>query len=118
MHDVARAVAEDRVILVLAIDGEAARAALLQAVELLVAEVPAARPLREVPADGADVADLRRADFAGGVGERGKQLRAPRDARRDPRARTAAPMRSPPSGAAAIAASSPFTFTTRSGCAM
>ena len=62
MDDVARAVAEDRVELVLAIDGEAARAALLQAVELLVPEVPAARPLHQVAADGADVADLRRAD--------------------------------------------------------
>jgi len=65
MDDVARAVAEDGVQLVLALDGEAPRAALLQARELLVPVVPAARPLGEVAADGPDVADLRRPDLCG-----------------------------------------------------
>ena len=63
VDDVAGTAAEDRVVLVLAVHGEAARAALLQAVELLVAVVPAARTLVQVAADRADVADLRRADF-------------------------------------------------------
>ena len=74
MNDVAGAIAEDRVELVLAFHREAARAALLQAVELFVAEVPAARPLHDVAADRAHVADLRRADAFGRRDERGKQL--------------------------------------------
>src|SRR5690606_40401243 len=53
------------VVLVLAVDREAPRPALLQARELLVAEVPASRPLQQVAAHRAEVADLRRADFAG-----------------------------------------------------
>ena len=75
MDDVAGTVAEDRVELVLAVHGEAARAALLQAVELLVPEVPAARTLIQVAADGAGVANLRRADFPGGLHERGIESR-------------------------------------------
>ena len=68
MDDVARSVvAEDGVILVLAVHGEAARAALLVADELFVAEVPAARTLVDVAADRALIADLRRADQAGGL---------------------------------------------------
>ena len=51
-------------------DREAGGAALLEADELLVAEVPAARPLIEVAADGALVADLRRADLDGRRGDR------------------------------------------------
>src|SRR5262245_29148737 len=53
MDDVARAVvAEDRVVLVLAGDGKAARTALLEAHEFLVAVVPTARALVDVAADG------------------------------------------------------------------
>ena len=74
MDDVTGAVAEDRVVLVLALDGEAPRAALLQAVELLVAEIPAARPLHDVAADGAHVPNLRRADFIRRGGQRREQL--------------------------------------------
>ena len=51
MHDVAGRVAEDRVKLVL-VDREAARAAFLEAVKLLVAEMQHTRPLHDVPADG------------------------------------------------------------------
>src|SRR5205085_1658299 len=53
MHDEARAAAENGVELVLARDREAGGASLLQAVELLVAEIPAARTLIEIAADGA-----------------------------------------------------------------
>ena len=58
-----RAAAEDGVELVLARRREAGVAALLEADELLVAEVPAARALIQVAADGSLVADLRRAHF-------------------------------------------------------
>ena len=75
MDDVARAAAEDGVVLVLAIHGEAPRAPLLEARELLVAEVPAPRALREVAAYRPGVANLRRADFLGGLHERGVLLR-------------------------------------------
>ena len=85
-------------ILVLAVHGEAARAALLQASELLVAEVPAARTLIEVAADGAGVADLRRADFGRRLGtSAGYILRASAWAASSASV-TAAPIRSPPSG--------------------
>src|SRR5438105_10183598 len=64
MDDVARTVvAEDRVVLILAVDREAARSALLVADELLGAEVPAPRTLVDVAADRPLVANLRRADF-------------------------------------------------------
>ena len=76
MDDVARAVvAEDRVILVLAGRREAAVAALLEADELLVAEVPAPRPLIDVPADRTLVADLRRPDLPRRVDDCGVQFR-------------------------------------------
>src|SRR5439155_18631543 len=65
VNDVAGAfVAEDGMVLILSADREAAVAALFEADELFVAEVPAARPLVEVAADRALIANLRRADFA------------------------------------------------------
>src|SRR5262245_59376609 len=72
MNDVARAlVAEDGVVLVLAVHGKAARSALLEADELLVPEVPAARALVEVAADRSLIANLRCADETGSVEQRG-----------------------------------------------
>src|SRR4029450_7107444 len=66
MNDVARTVvAEDGVVLILAVHGEAARAALLVADELFVAVVPAAGALIDVAADRRLVPDLRRADLDG-----------------------------------------------------
>ena len=52
-------------VLVPALEGEAVGAALLSADDLRVAVVPAARPLAEVPADRADVAELRRRERQG-----------------------------------------------------
>src|SRR5207237_7497269 len=60
MHDRAEVVVEHRVHLVLAVDGEALGAALALATELLLAEVPAARPLREVATQRRGIADLGR----------------------------------------------------------
>ena len=57
------------------VEREAPVAALLEADELLVAEVPAARPLVEVAADGPLVPDLRRADFDRRRRDRGIQPR-------------------------------------------
>ena len=51
MDDRAKAVVEDRVILVLAGNRVAMAAALAQAAELRQAEIPATRPLQEVTAD-------------------------------------------------------------------
>ena len=65
MDDRASAVVEDRVIRVLAVDRVAVAAALAQAAERGGAEVPAARPLQQVAAQGRDMADLR-ARSAGG----------------------------------------------------
>ena len=59
------ALGEDGVIAVLAVEGEALVAALEQAVDVLVAEVPAAVALAQVAAERAHVADLRPADLAG-----------------------------------------------------
>src|SRR4030095_4043771 len=59
----------------LAVHGKAARSALLQARELLVAEIPATWPLIEVAADGPGVANLRRAASLRGLHERGVQAR-------------------------------------------
>jgi len=52
--------ADDRVVAVLAIDGEAALPALEPALHALIAEVPAAIALQEVAADRSHVPDLRR----------------------------------------------------------
>src|SRR5439155_6207228 len=72
MHDVARTVvAEDRMKLVFTRWREAAVAALLIAVEFLVAEIPAARPLIDIAADGTLVADLRRPDVSSRGNDRG-----------------------------------------------
>src|SRR4029078_1231482 len=70
MHDEAGAAAEDSLELVLARGREAPVAALLEADELLVAEVPAAWPLVEIAADGTLIAHLRRADFYRGGRDR------------------------------------------------
>src|SRR5579884_2277899 len=59
---------------VLAGDGEAEVAALLVAVELGVAEVPAARALVDVAADGADLADVGRGNGAGRLRQGGVVL--------------------------------------------
>src|SRR5262245_9476166 len=65
MHDMARTVvAEDGVELVFTCGREAAAAAFLVAVELLVPEVPAARTLVDVAANCSLVANLRSADLA------------------------------------------------------
>ncbi len=40
-----------------------------------MAEIPAARMLREIAADGGDVADLRRGDFRRGIVQAGKNFR-------------------------------------------
>src|SRR6476620_10736307 len=74
MDDEAWPVPEDGVELVLAGRREALVAALLEADELLVTEVPAARPLIQVPADGALFADLRCADLDRGHRERRIEL--------------------------------------------
>ena len=59
-------VAEDRVKLVLPVADAGQRVA-ADVVEVVVAEVPAARPLEQVAADRGGVADLRRGGVAGGV---------------------------------------------------
>ena len=69
MHDGADFVIEDRVILVLAILGEALVASLAAAVELLVAEIPAAGTLQQVAADRGHIADVRRGRVQCGIGE-------------------------------------------------
>ena len=63
MDDRAQPVVEDCVVLVLAFLGIALLAALLAAEGQLIAEIPAARPLEQVPAERRHVADLRRRDF-------------------------------------------------------
>src|SRR5262245_34807160 len=63
---------EDRVILVLAVQGEALGAVFEQAFDVLVAEIPAAVALAEIAAEGAHVANLRSADHAGSSRQAGK----------------------------------------------
>src|SRR5581483_9190908 len=74
-HHPALVRADDRVVAVLAVDGEAAVAALEPARHALVAEVPAAVPLQQVAADRAHVAEL----WGRGVAQRprddGEELR-------------------------------------------
>ena len=120
MDDVARAAAEDGVELVLAVHGEKQRvAALLEADELLVAEVPAARPLVEVAADRALVADLRRADFD-------RRRARPPDTAARPRACSArstifiagADLQAAVWRGVTVASSAFLTLTMRSGCVM
>ena len=61
---------EDRVVLVLAFLGVALPPALQQAVDVLVAEVPAAIALAQAAAERAHVADLRPGDLRGGTCQR------------------------------------------------
>src|SRR5438552_907488 len=70
MHDRAGLVGDDGVILVLALERVADVAALLAAVEVGRAEIPAARPLHQVAADGGHVADLRRGRVRARLAER------------------------------------------------
>src|SRR5262249_42142992 len=72
--DADQARVEDRVEAVLAVLGKAVVAALLAAVEIAAAVVPAAGPLGDVAAQGRHVADLGRRGAAGGVRERGVEL--------------------------------------------
>src|SRR5205085_6422078 len=60
---------EDRVLAILAVEGEAAIASLEEADGVLVAEVPAAVALAQVAAECRHVADLRPGDLAGSVGQ-------------------------------------------------
>src|SRR5258708_40259682 len=70
MNDGADAVVEDRVVVVLAVLREAVGAAFFAAMEILRAEVPAARPLHQIAANGPHVANLRRADARNTLRER------------------------------------------------
>ena len=75
-HDRADAVVagEQTVVAVLAVARVAEVAAFLEADGVAMAVIPAARMLREIAADGGDVADLRRGDFRGGVVQAGKDF--------------------------------------------
>ena len=70
MDDIARAAAEDGMIAVVARDGIADLAALAQTDVARRAEIPAERPLAEIPRDGAGVANLRRGGLAGRLREK------------------------------------------------
>ena len=70
MDDGADFVGEDGVILILAVDGEAAAAAAPQAALVVGAEIPAARTLQDIAAEGGDGADLRARRSRRGVGQR------------------------------------------------
>ena len=97
-------------------DREAAVAALLEADELLVAEVPAARPLIEVAADGALVADLRRADFDRRRGDRRIQPRDLRVLGEVDHLHRRADLQAAVDAASIVASSAFLTLTMRSGC--
>ena len=116
MNDGAAVVVEDRVILVLAGEGEAGIAALARAMMGARAEIPAARPLQQVAADGGDVADLR---AGGGAGRLGQGAIARADlviGARAARASRSAPMRKPPlSGTIWSRPGTSRRFTTRRG---
>jgi len=72
VNDHARvALREDRVVLVLALLRVALAPALQEAVDVLVAEVPAPVALAQAAADRAHVADLRTRDLRGSVRQRG-----------------------------------------------
>src|SRR5436190_19931807 len=74
MDDVARPVAENRVVAILTFDGKASCPALLEAIEFGAAEIPAARPLAKIPADGGALANLRRRGVRGSRMQRGIRL--------------------------------------------
>src|ERR1051325_7184153 len=74
MDDGAQAVVEDGVVLVFTVLGITDFAALFAAVELFVAEVPAARALKKIPAERGHVADLGSRRRAGGLRKGGVLL--------------------------------------------
>ena len=63
MNDIARPRAENRMITAIARHGIADLPAFSETIETRRAKVPTERPLADVAADGADVADLRRRRF-------------------------------------------------------
>src|SRR5690242_10850240 len=69
MHDRAYFVIEDSVILVLTLLREALVASLAPAMEVLVAEIPAARTLQQVAANSGHIADVRRGRVQCGIGQ-------------------------------------------------
>ena len=75
VHDERRSAAQDRVIAAVAQGGEADVTALLETRVQGRPVVPAARPLAQVAADRSDVADLRRADAPGRLGD-GREIAA------------------------------------------
>ncbi len=66
MHEKARAAPENRMVLVFSFHGIAEVSALARAAEV-AAEIPAARPLADIAADGSLVAQLRAADLERGL---------------------------------------------------
>src|SRR5262249_1095081 len=69
MHNSARRVAEYRMETIISGLRKAGFAALLQAIEIFIAIVPATGTLTEVAANGGHVADLRRGRAFGGLGK-------------------------------------------------
>src|SRR5690242_7413796 len=70
MHNRAKLIIKDGVILVLAILRKALITTLAQTMEITRAEVPAARTLQQISADRRHVANLRRGGMLGCFGER------------------------------------------------
>ena len=68
MHKKARAAAENRMVLIFSIHGITEVSALARAAEV-AAEIPAARPLADIAADGSLVAQLRAADLERGLSQ-------------------------------------------------
>src|SRR6266849_1813747 len=63
MHDKRRAAAEDRMVAVKSADRVTFVAALLEALDILIAEIPASRTLQQITAYGGEVSNLRRRRF-------------------------------------------------------
>jgi hypothetical protein len=82
MHDERRPPAEDCVVAIEPAYRVADMTALLEAHDVGIAKVPASRPLQQIAADGAEVANLRRRRFASRLGER-RETRAHNRMRRD-----------------------------------
>jgi hypothetical protein len=78
MNDRTGPIVENSMVLVFPRQGEAMIAALLEATMMLGAEIPAARALQQIPADGRDIPDLRTSSSA-------RRIREDRAARRDER---------------------------------
>src|ERR1035437_10301310 len=72
MHDVRWTATQNRVVTIEAGDRVALVAALLQAIHVGIAKIPASRALQELPADRAKIANLRRRRLAGGFGNSGE----------------------------------------------